>query len=233
MSASILIRPEDLLAAAVTASTDDTRYAMSGVYLERRAREGVTIVSTDGRRLTMGELPHDPDAVRAFPGASGVTPDPDSPFPGIILPLAVAKDVGKSAKRARSRGGPAASILLSSDGITCQISWVGDASSTGTSAKLIDGHYPPFRDVFPADGESKATSTICWNPSLLADMGKIHKLTGSKDSPAVEFTLHGSERQTVARWTNTDTASIWRFVIMPITPDPAAESKPRRKRKSA
>jgi DNA polymerase-3 subunit beta len=119
------------------ASTDETRYHLNGVYLERHDQDGARLmrmVATDGHRLTR---------VRC---AVGYSPD----APGILPRIAARAMADLLQRAAKARG-------IASFGMDAEKGYArldtGDAMIT---TKLVEAQYPPVDQVLPKDVDNWA-----------------------------------------------------------------------------
>jgi hypothetical protein len=160
---TVTINARALKAAAMCASSEETRYYLKGVFVEETAA-GVTLTATDGHRLAALNHARHAD-------------DLDSPqAPAVIVPLHMI-DKLKIGKRAPDyatltidAGANPAKLTLSYDGLSI----VADA---------VDGTYPNARAVVrgafnPGDDAGKLAH---FNPAYVAAFGKMKELlTGNK-----------------------------------------------------
>jgi DNA polymerase-3 subunit beta len=117
---------------AFTMSTEETRYYLNGVYMHANERDGLTFVATDGHRL-----------------ARYVLPQPAADVAGAILPASLIKLLQR---RLKARGRPDwLTVELAHNQVTIR-----HGSETITS-KLIDGTFPDYMRVIPADNDKVLT----------------------------------------------------------------------------
>lgn len=148
------------VAAAVTVSTDETRYYLQGIYIEP-AEAGALVVSTDGHRMSI------------ILDDSGTTNRPAiRPIPKAILSAARKRD--KMEKVIRFDG----------DSVTLAYKAEGDipyAEIMTVVEPEIDGTYPDWRQtacritIPPVD---KRPPFVCVNAEYLGDYAKIAKALG-------------------------------------------------------
>ena len=108
-------------------STDQTRYALTGVLLQVQAAE-VRMVATDGHRLAMVRIPHPP-------GDSG----------GTLEALVPKKAMVEAAKITREDGTEVRMWLAENQLILKQ-------ETSTLVARIIDGQFPSYDQVIPAPG---------------------------------------------------------------------------------
>ncbi len=107
-------------------SPDETRYNLSGVYLESPAADTVRMAATDGHRLSMIDRP--------APGFSMQG--------GAILPRK-----GLNELRRLLDGGAEGDVLLS---IESQLAWL-IQGNTEISMRRVEGEFPDYRGVIPKE----------------------------------------------------------------------------------
>jgi DNA polymerase-3 subunit beta len=111
-------------------SSDQTRYALTGVLLQVQAAE-ITMVATDGHRLALVKLPR--------PESTGVA---------TLDALVPRKAMGEAVKAARDEAGPLRLHLAESQLIVHQ-------ENTTLAARLIDGQFPNYDQVVPPVSENR------------------------------------------------------------------------------
>jgi DNA polymerase III sliding clamp (beta) subunit (PCNA family) len=155
--------PTDVLAAAlVCVSSEETRYYLRGVHVQPDA-DDVVLVSTDGHRLFCGRCP--------LPPAGAVTPPT-----GFIIPTEAVKKA-----------------LTGYKGLGIHLTRTGDVWTLGdVTFKPVDGTFPEFRRVVPSQKTiSEDLGKIAqFNPSYLADMGKIAKIFSPGRSAKINPAVH-------------------------------------------
>ncbi len=112
-------------------SSEETRYYLNGIYLHAASSDGVPVlraVATDGHRLARVQVPL-PE------GAAGM--------PGVIVPRKTVVEL----RKLLDEGGDEVTISLSETKIRFAFD---DAAMT---SKLIDGTFPDYERVIPADNE--------------------------------------------------------------------------------
>ena len=118
---------------AFATARENSRYAINGVLIEREANK-LVVVATDGRRLAM--------AKGSCKSAAGDTARHAAIVPskalGIILRLFDDDDKNVRVKIADNQ------ILFATD-------------EAMLASNLVEGNFPPYKDVIPKDGDKKAT----------------------------------------------------------------------------
>jgi len=113
-------------------SSDQTRYALTGVLLQVQVNE-ITMVATDGHRLALMRVPRPPET-----GA------------GVLEALIPKKAMTEAVKIARDDAG-AIQIRLADNQLILQ------QETTTLVARLIDGQFPNYDQVVPAFSPSRLT----------------------------------------------------------------------------
>lgn len=123
---------EDLTSKTLFATArENSRYAINGVLVERDGKK-LAMVATDGRRLAM--------ASGAITGGSGEPENVIVPTKALNLVQRLLNDPGETVR-----------IKLADNQIH-----FGTGSATLTS-NLVEGNFPPYKDVIPKDHDRKAT----------------------------------------------------------------------------
>jgi DNA polymerase III sliding clamp (beta) subunit (PCNA family) len=148
--------PKAVLAARLCAHPERTRYAMDGVLLER-ADGQCRAIATDGKRLLALEWA---DTTEGGGGGDVFT----------VLPSAMLEAAAKGATKACD------SIPATLNGkVTLAVPT--KAGETRLEALPVEGHFPPYREVFPADREE---IVLAINVELLHGLAKaLHQATGT------------------------------------------------------
>ena len=149
---SITVNADALKALAITASTCPTRPALVGVCIDTTVSGRVNLVSTDGHRMTVVNVP---------------TWEGDAAPGRYILPLF---DV-KNAKPARKGEPVTVDILPGNPG---RFTIKGKSEVTGT---LVDSQFAEWRRVCPA---SPSGELAHYDMNYLGDFGRIATLLGRK-----------------------------------------------------
>lgn len=142
---------------AFAAHPEKTRYAMNGILLDLKG-DRVHLVATDGKRLSMSERPLEFEAA-----------DPIHvvvPTKGMTL-----------LQRVVSTGEEYVEVSVGASQVFLR------SASALVSARLIEGHFPPYEDVLPKDHDKVLTLP---RESFLCALRRA-ALLGTKDSQAVRF----------------------------------------------
>lgn len=169
------INPNELEAVALAASTEQTRYYLNGVFIERYADGTIALIATDGHRMA---------SVRAK-----LTKQPAESFILGSADIKKALQLVKSAKKEFSRVvHNFIKVVIDVDGLDLLISVVlmdkelsETINTVGTfNTKAIDGTFPDYRRIVPSkDGEG--AYHISFNCAYMNAFGSMVKLlTGNK-----------------------------------------------------
>ena len=144
-------------------STEETRYYLNGIYLHR-TDEHLAFVATDGHRLALIKLP---------------PPEGSEGMPGVIVPRAT---VGVLRHLVSTEGD--VSVSLSERKIRFEM-----PDGVVITSKLIEGTYPDYQRVIPANNDKSYTV----EREALADaLGRVMTLS-SERGRAVKFTFTADE----------------------------------------
>lgn len=152
--------------AASAMSTEETRYHLSGVYLERAEEDGGALraVATDGHRMTVADapLPRGAETLR-----------------GMILPRSA---VGVM-RRLLERVAPEQPARVAICGEARRLGLrVGEA---GLTLKAIDGKFPDYRRVLPSD-DAKPAQTLTFDAARLRRAAAaLTRAFGRSERPAL------------------------------------------------
>lgn len=153
-------------------STDETRYVLLGTLIQA----GGHVVATDGRRLA-----HSP------------TPDTELPQ-DIILPTRFITALAAITARNNTRTPVWLNGSGATDGFGAQDATLLLTQADGCSIRfrLIDGHYPNWRQVVPQD----FTTLVTFREGLLADLTALMRSASGKGDPTVQITLAAGRKVT-------------------------------------
>ncbi len=143
-------------------STEETRYYLCGIYLHLVQHNGtphLAAVATDGHRLALRRM-------EAPEGSAGM--------PGVILPR---KAVGEMIKMLTAHGTDAAQLAVNTTKLCLE------AGGTRLITKLVDGTYPDYARVIPAQG---ATAVTLKRADLTAAVARVATVISEKGR-AVKF----------------------------------------------
>jgi DNA polymerase-3 subunit beta len=181
--------PEDQLLKAIVAVThsvdaDSSRYALGAVLVEV-AGDMVTLVATDGRRLSVAEMEHDLAVdERRDPKHKDEKVKPPLLVPGNVLNI-IAGFCG-------DKGQQAVQIDATDHEVIAEI------GSVTITARLLDGRFPKWRDVIPAEGEEPTTVLA----TELLSATRAAAIVTSENSKGVQYTfakegihLHGQSAE--------------------------------------
>lgn len=188
---TLTINARALKAAAICASTEETRFYLNGVNIETDAA-GHTLTATDGHRLIAIHHAHAPEAA--------------AECPSFILPLhMIAKlKIGKRAPDFATLTYDDGKLALSFDGLTI-------------AGEAIQGTFPATRRVaYGAFHNEDAGKPASFNPAYIGDFGKIAEvLTGTKPK-AIQIITNGDSPALVDFIGSKDASGVEGFgVLMP------------------
>ena len=141
-------------------SNEETRYFLNGVYFHKKKDKKLTLVATDGHRLAKFDFNFDEDS---------------NEMPGVIIPK---KTINELYKLLTDYEGEI-KINLDSNKI---VFFIGELILI---SKLIDGSFPDYKRVIPADNKS-ILKVNRLNFSLAVD--RVSTITNEK-SPIIKFKL--------------------------------------------
>ena len=166
-----IVSRNELMAAMLFASKDESRYVLGGVQIEIRADHKPTIVATDGRRLVVIETvaeqseEHIDDHQMLISGEF------------VKAVCALSKAIGgklfpwiEFSNRAGSR--------------QMQVTFVGgNAVLDSEDGALIEGHFPAWRQVLPArKAKREPMNDLGLNAEFIGDFAKAAKLMEAKNN---------------------------------------------------
>jgi DNA polymerase-3 subunit beta len=195
---TLTINARALKAAAICASTEETRFYLNGVNIETDAA-GHTLTATDGHRLI---------AIRQAHAADNTTTECQS----FILPLhMIAKlKIGKRAPDYATLTYDDGKLALSFDGLT-------------VAGEAIQGTFPAARRVaYGVFHNEDAGKPAQFNPAYVGDFGKIAEvLTGTKPK-AIQIITNGGNPALVDFIGSKDASGVEGFgVLMPVRTSPS------------
>lgn len=147
------------------AHPEKTRYAMNGVLLDLKDRR-LRLVATDGKRLSMCERP------LGFEVQAPVFVV--VPTKGMTL---LARVLGDCAGGEGDQAGEQVELAVEGSQVFLR------TGAATLSARLVEGHFPPYEDVLPAPYERKVRVV---RDSFVSSLRRA-SLLGTKDSQAVRF----------------------------------------------
>lgn len=186
----IIIARQELQAALLFASTDDSRFVITGVNIEVAPRKLPVLISTDGRRLAVIET----EAIQEeeFELHHSILLRPDFIKPLCNLSKALG---GKLYPWLRFENNPGSKRLT--------VSIVGPDGGPRSvelsidDGAMIEGTYPHWKTVVPAKKSKNlggGISDLAVNSEFVADFAAAAKLLG-QETPIVQMNLVGKEQQ--------------------------------------
>jgi len=160
---AVTVAADDLLALAertlFATAKENTRYALNGVLWEVEGN-GLTMVSTDGRRLSL---------------ARGKCKDGPKEKTSVIVPSKAMQLIERCLTDVDKVQGNVRLVLGEKD-ILLEAP-PGDGGRRVIYSRLVDGHFPKYEDVIPKDFDKKATLKAEW---FLAAVRKAALLTNEE-----------------------------------------------------
>ena len=194
----------------VTMSKDGTRPQLNGVLFEF-GRDRLTLVSTDGHRLTKTEAPYHSNAPKG----------PREPFDALIR-AADAIALLKAVKGTQTQALEPIELVKGS-GAQTSGKIIADMPIQGNTLLLTietDANFPPYEKVIPElrKAELTGTTAIGVNGDYLGDVGKAakHLASGSKVGRGIRWTVAGERDPIRVELKNIDRMIESVIVIMPM-----------------
>jgi hypothetical protein len=179
----ITIARQELKAALLFASTDETRYVINGVNIEARAGKAAPVlVATDGRRLAVIET----QAQQAADFTKDCT---------ILIRPDFVKALCALSKALGGKNCPWLAFDVTHKQ-SVEITIIGkDVSLVVNEEAFMDEKYPDWRQVVPAKSKKREPITdIGLNAEYVGDFARASKLLGG-ESPIMQMNLVGKEQQ--------------------------------------
>jgi hypothetical protein len=167
------VRTDELKAAMLFASTDETRFVINGVHIEVKPNKPPIMVATDGRRLSVIETV----------AVQGEENPCEVPFE-LTLGVHFLKPLCAFAKA------QALEIAFDYHPTERIIARLGKCVVDCEEGAVIDGTYPDWRKVLPV-GEKKRVPHISVNAEYVGDYAKAAKFLGV-DAPIISVNLTGT-----------------------------------------
>lgn len=174
----------ELLAALLFASTEESRFVLNGVLIETKPLSKPTLIASDGRRLVVIE------SIAEQSEETGVNES-------LLLRAAFVEPLCKLSKALGGKLYPwiefehkpgSKRVFVKFVGAECFLESERDA--------LIDGEFPDWRKCLPPKGKTKREpiSDVAFNSALMADFAKAAKLMEAQ-APIMQMSLVGKEQQ--------------------------------------
>ncbi len=199
---SIVVASKYIAMMQAFVSTEDVRYYLTGIYIERHPVEGVILVATDGHRAA---VIHDKDGL--FKGKGGwICPVPDDVFKACKKKTRL-NDKLSDAQKVHFIGETVAVTdgQFTGKGALDLKDGVPRGVMTLSRAEPIDGTYPEWRKVIPKKRPTAGIhEVLAYRPKYMRDFSTVIKAAGlSEHTSAVMFPSPKGE------------ASIIRFEALP------------------
>lgn len=181
----IIIARQELAAAMLFASTDDTRYVLTGIQvIVSERRDKPVVVATDGRRLTVIETIAEQEDT--FDKLHDFILRPDFVKPIVALSKAFGGKLFPWIRIETKPGSKRIALgLVGNDHLHLEID----------EGALIEGVYPDWQKVMPSKrAERQPISELGINSEFVGDFAKAAKLLEAR-TPVIQMNLVGKESQ--------------------------------------
>jgi len=211
MTIKIRTTAEKIAAATVTQAKKDVRYFLNGVLFEKSKQTdeggnifGLTLVSTDGHRLTTIETG---DVYNPLIDLADQARDERDRLI-IQFDADTIRDLSKKANR-----DVIVTLEVEQPGEPVVVSYAG----TTRTAELIDGAFPDWQRIIPSEivDEGNDVCEGAFNPAYLADVNKVFSLLTDGKKGGVEISPRGTGAMLV-RLLGAEAKRVATMVIMPI-----------------
>ena len=207
----IVVSRQELTAALLFASTDESRYVLNGLLIETTGRSNPTIVSTDGRRLSVIQTKAD-------------QPEDGRDEHTLLLRADFVKPLAALSKAIGGKLFPWIEFENKSGSKRVQIAFVGSHFHADIEeGVLIEGQFPNWRAILPAKkAERMPINDLGLNAEMIGDFAKAAKIMES-ENPIVQMNLIGKEQAIEVRL-----PSLPEFygIIMPCRVDDSIDYQP-------
>jgi DNA polymerase III subunit beta len=135
---------------------ENSRYAINGVLLEREGNK-LSVVATDGHRLALAKG----ECQAGIGGGDNPRTSAIVPTKALTMLLRLLSDAGGSAAPADAKagkGGPKSGGTVKVKIADNQILFATETALLASN--LVEGNFPPYKDVIPRDGDKKATMQV-------------------------------------------------------------------------
>jgi hypothetical protein len=179
----ITVSRQELLAALIFASQDDTRYTLCGVQIEAHPNRKPIMVTTDGRRLSVIETGADqPDDSGELAHTMLVRAD------FVKAVCALSKAVGLKLFPWITFDSKPGSEQMTIELVGC------NCTLWSESGALIEGAFPNWRQIVPDHSLMREpVNELGLNAEFMGDFAKAAKLLG-KDFPIVQMHMVGPDK---------------------------------------
>lgn len=161
---TISIDPKIFVALCITSSNEATRFYLNGVHLCATREGGTMAVSTDGHRAGVYHMPDTPYECQ------------NDKLDADVASLIIRNDktIVKAATdlmNANKKQGPSLAVPMILDGDDLRIGKV-----THHGVLIKDTTFPDWRRIMPKIGAESSYEAVGFNPSYVADFGKVSKI---------------------------------------------------------
>ena len=176
----VTVSRNELLAALLFASQDETRYTLSGVCIESTPKKQPRVIATDGRRLVVIE-------------SQAEQKEPDQKGSELLLRADFIKSICSLSKAIGGKLFPWVQFTHKEGSKQLFAEIIGGGCTVDTESNaLIEGTYPDWRGALPPKDKSirKGITDLGLNSEFLGDFAKAAKIMEAS-SPVVQMSLVG------------------------------------------
>lgn len=213
-----MLIPKSAFSVVTAVASEDTRYAISSVQVERAPDGRAVAVATDGRRLHAMEW-DDVETRAEFPDV-GLESEAVEGFAAIIPPAewkAAGKSIPKGRKCFKPILGHAQLEEPGANGVVKFATTDGQATSRA-EVPTVEGKFPKWRDVVPAYKVGTDAIEIGVNAHFLADAAMFAESVCNPESRGVRLTIPTNPAKPMTLTaTHPETGAVATAVVMPVT----------------
>lgn len=208
----LIVSRNELLAALLFSSTDESRWTLSGVCIEAHRNKKPTMIATDGRRLVVIETAAEQS--EEFIDSHALLLRPDFVRPICALSKAMGGKLFPWIEFENTPGSTQVTVTFVG----------GNCTVHSESSALIEGEFPDWRKVLPPKrrGALPAITDLGLNAEFVGDFAKAAKILESRTN-IVQMSLVGKESQVEVKIVGPDN---FYGLIMPCAVDEDADYQP-------
>lgn len=186
----VVLSRQEILAALIFASNDDSRFVLNGACIEVGPKSTPIIVATDGRRLSVIE-------------SAAEQSEPFSDKHSFILRSDFLKAVCALSKAVGGKTFPWIEFEIKPGSKRCTVSFIGGHCFLEAEENaLIEGNFPNWRPIVPViNGDRVGVSDLGLNAELVGDYAKVAKLF-DLDSPLIQMRMVAKDKAIDVRISN-------------------------------
>jgi hypothetical protein len=171
-----IVSIQELLAASIFASVNESRYVLNGVCVEVKPNASPLMLATDGRRLV---------AIETECAQEGEFTEEYQ----FILPVDVVKAIHSVAKP-KLKLFPWVALETKPGSKRLQVHFIGHQSVLDAENGLIEGAFPAWRQVLPS-GEKTPVTELGLNAEFVGDFTKAAKFLGVTE-PLIQMNIYSN-----------------------------------------